>query len=65
MATRGGTIVLSAKHDENPLQSRPTCARNPACKAMMFVVIGIEHPNGSGDVAYMLEDVVVAKALKF
>jgi hypothetical protein len=31
----------------------------------MFVVIGIEHPNGSGNVAYMLDDVVVAKALKF
>jgi len=31
----------------------------------MFVVIVIEHPNGSGDVAYMLADVVVAKALKF
>jgi hypothetical protein len=31
----------------------------------MFVVIVIEHPNGSGDVAYMNEDVVVAKALKF
>ena len=31
----------------------------------MFVVIGMKHPNGSGDVAYMLEDVVVAKALKF
>jgi hypothetical protein len=31
----------------------------------MFVVIGIEHPKGSGNVAYMLDDVVVAKALKF
>jgi hypothetical protein len=65
MATRGGTIVLSAKHDENPLQSQPICTLNPGSKATMFVVIGIEHPNGSGDVAYMLEDVVVAKALKF
>jgi hypothetical protein len=31
----------------------------------MFVVISIEHPKGSGNVAYMLDDVVVAKALKF
>jgi hypothetical protein len=33
--------------------------------AMMFVVIVIEHPSGSGDVAYMNEVVVVAKALTF
>ena len=60
------TVVLSAEHDEDHgQQSRSICTHNPASKAIMFVVIGIEHPNGSGDVAYMLEDVVVAKALKF
>jgi hypothetical protein len=64
MATCTGTVVLSAEHGEVRC-SHGQSERNPARKAIMFVVIVIEHPTGSGDVAYMNEDVVVAKALKF